>query len=98
MVGQNDERENPSEEMIQEMYKEYPPYFVAGPGSAKVDLVSAIALLCRYCQSLPGDKYTCYTPEWYEEENTFDNKKRVVIFLPVISQIKGPIKVCVTPV
>lgn len=94
-MGRNDERDNPSEELIKEMYKEYPPYYVNGPGSAKVDLTSAVSLLCRYCQNLPGDKYTAYTPEWYEEESPFGGKKRVIIFLPVMCPIKDPIKVCI---
>lgn len=77
---------------------ELPPYYVDGPGSAQVNMLSAIPLLCQYCASLPSDIYTLYTPEWYIEEKLegglLSNKLcRVVIMLPTICPIVDLIEV-----
>lgn len=67
------------------------PYIV---GSARVDMLSAIALLSQYCQGLSADKYTVHAPEWYLEElpRGCNNKQvRVVILLPVLCRIREPI-------
>lgn len=68
---------------------EYPPYVV---NSARVDLLSAVTLLCQYCQSFSCDKYTTYSPEWYIEKDIF-KKQRVVILMPLPCPIKEPIMV-----
>ncbi|KAF2900394.1 hypothetical protein ILUMI_05788 [Ignelater luminosus] len=86
LVGHNETRVPPSSEQLQELYDEnaIPPYYVSGPGSAQVTLLSAISLLCRYCLSLPSDKYTSYTPTWYVEELIYEIEKfyKVVVELP----------------
>ncbi|KAK4883339.1 hypothetical protein RN001_006658 [Aquatica leii] len=88
LVGTNEARTGPDLEFCDE--NEIPPYYVNGKGSAKVDLLSAISLLCRYCLKLPSDKYTTYTPNWYLE--THDTHYRVVIELPTVSNILEPIQ------
>lgn len=77
------------------MYNEsvLPPYFVDGPGSAKIDMLSAISLLSQYCNSLPADKYTTYAPDYYKEERKSDGKCRVVIVMPLPCPIKDPVQV-----
>lgn len=77
---------------------ELPPYYVDGPGSAQVTMLSAIPLLCQYCASLPSDVYTAYAPEWYvdeKEDMSFEDSKlfRVVILLPTICPIVDVIEV-----
>lgn len=93
LVGQNLNRPKPPAEKISEMYKEniLPPYVVDGPGSAKVDMLSAISLLSQYCESLPADKYTTYSIDYYKEER--DESCRVVIVMPLLCPIKDPIQV-----
>lgn len=75
------------------MYNEYEfaPYIV---NSARVDLLSAIALLNHYCQCFTVDKYTVYSPEWYIEHKD-KALKRVVILMPLPCPIKEPIMVIV---
>lgn len=68
---------------------EMPPYVV---NSARVDLLSAIPLLCQYCQSFSSDQYTVYAPEWYLETNAL-NRVRVVILMPLPCPIKEPVQV-----
>lgn len=91
LVGQNTTRSDPSQMEIERMYNEleFPPYIVK---SARVDLLSAVALLSQYCQSFSSDKYTTYCPEWYIEENN-NNQVRVVILMPLPCPIKEPIQV-----
>lgn len=71
---------------------EIEPYFVNGKDSAKVDMVSAISLLCQYCNSLSSSSYTVFAPEWYLK--TAENRQCVIIYLPLTSGITNPIKVC----
>lgn len=70
-------------------------YFSEGPGSAQVTMLSAIALLCRYCATLPADKYTSYVPHWYVNTKGPDQCKlcQVVIEMPIICPIVDPIEV-----
>ncbi|KAF7283787.1 hypothetical protein GWI33_022827 [Rhynchophorus ferrugineus] len=86
LFAKNMEREGPSESDINNMYHEdpLPPYYVNGPNSAKVDMTSAISLLCTYCNSLSQDVELA--PELYLEfnNNSFEKKVRVVIDLPTI--------------
>ncbi|CAH1110958.1 unnamed protein product [Psylliodes chrysocephalus] len=94
LIGKNIEREEPSQQDIEAMYREneIAPYYVAGPGSAQVNMTSAISLLCQYCQSLPSDVYTSLTPDWYVKH--YGSKKSVVILLPTVCKlldlIEGP--------
>lgn len=71
---------------------EFPPYVVNG---SRIDLLSAVALLCQYCQSFSSDVYTVYAPEWYYEKNSL-HLQRVVILMPLPCPIKEPIKVIYT--
>lgn len=91
MVGQNDNRPEPSQYSIDRMYNEleFPPYVV---NEARVDLLSAIALLCQYCQSFNSDKYTVYAPEWYFEKNSL-HMVRIAILMPLPCPIREPIMV-----
>lgn len=80
------------------MYSEddIPPYYVDGPNSARVDMVSAISLLSQYCNSLPCDKYTTLAPELYFKEKEMSSGDviiQVVIVLPTICPIMEPIEV-----
>ncbi|KAL1509005.1 hypothetical protein ABEB36_003814 [Hypothenemus hampei] len=92
LIGQNDLRSEPSDEEITRMYNEdpIPPYYVDGKNSARVDLVSAISLLCQYCNSLPCDKYTDLAPELYKEERE-NADIRVIILMPTICPLTEPI-------
>ncbi|KAL3276339.1 hypothetical protein HHI36_011721 [Cryptolaemus montrouzieri] len=92
LIGKTDEREAPTKEEIEDMYNEsiLPSYFVNGPGSAYINAVSAIPLLCRYCQSLPSDQYTTYSPEWYISVK--DNMNVVTVLLPLICPLVDPIE------
>ncbi|XP_066254152.1 endoribonuclease Dcr-2 [Euwallacea similis] len=97
LIGQNGLRADPTQQEINEMYQEdkIPPYYANGPGSAKVDMVSAISLLSQYCNSLPCDKYTVMAPEWYSERKfpigDKETPMRVVIVLPTMCPITDPI-------
>lgn len=96
LVGQNKQRSEPSQRAIDEMYNEdqLPPYYVDGPNSAKVDMVSAVSLLCSYCNSLPCDRYTDLTPAIYSEVKFLADRTklvRVVIVLPTICPLTEPI-------
>lgn len=80
------------------MYSEdpLPRYYVAGTDSAYVDMQNAISTLCQYCQSLPSDIYTSYTPEWYIQQKTESlgvNLNSVVILLPIICPLRDVIQV-----
>lgn len=80
------------------MYTEdtLPPYYVAGPDSAFVDIQTAIPLLCQYCSSIPSDIYTTYAPEWYIETKTDIlgvKSQSVVILLPVVCPLRDIIQV-----
>ncbi|CAH0552970.1 unnamed protein product [Brassicogethes aeneus] len=90
LIGKNMERPQPTQQDLMEMYNEnpLPPYYVDGPNSANVNMLSAIALLCQYCQSLPTDGYTVYAPDWYIEKK---EKTRVHIMMPTICPIVEPI-------
>ncbi|KAG5875418.1 hypothetical protein JTB14_005316 [Gonioctena quinquepunctata] len=98
LIGKNNERLEPSQDDIERMYNEdeLPPYFVDGPGSAQVNIRSAIPLLCQYCNSLPSDMYTTYAPDWYVKtrSNALDEKMySVVIMLPTICPIMEVIEI-----
>lgn len=71
------------------------PYYVKGPESAQVDMVTAIPLLCHYCNSLPSDMYTVYAPDWYIERADDNVNCRVVILMPLLCPITEPIVVSV---
>jgi len=73
---------------------ELPPYYVNGPNSARVDIVSAISLLSQYCNSLPCDKYTTFAPELFYEQSL--QGLRVTIVMPTICPITEPITVSIT--
>lgn len=94
LIGTNSEREEPSQDDIDAMYNEdeIPPYYVNGPNSAQVNMISATSLLCQYCMSLPSDMYTVRAPDWFCR--MIDKKISVVILLPVIcpilDEISGP--------
>lgn len=77
------------------MYEEdeLPPYYVNGPNSARVDIVSAISLLSQYCNSLPCDKYTTFAPELFYEQSL--QGLRVTIVMPTICPITEPITVSI---
>ncbi|KAJ8969648.1 hypothetical protein NQ314_001650 [Rhamnusium bicolor] len=96
LIGKNMERPEPTQEEIERMYNEdeLPPYYVNGPGSAQVNMRSAIPLLCQYCTSLPSDVYTVYTPEWYikDKEVGLETLHCVVILLPTICPIRDMIE------
>lgn len=97
LVGRNDEREQPTNEEINNMYHEdpLPPYYVDGPNSAYVDMNGSISLLCHYCSTLQSDIYTTYAPEWYIEKKktSLEMLVRVVILLPVVSPLRDIIEV-----
>lgn len=96
MIGKNEERSKPSDKQIQEMYKEdlLAPYYVDGPDSAHVDMVSAVSLLCRYCVTLSSDLYTLYQPIFYMKKINATNPKYVVyIELPTACPILEPVQV-----
>ncbi|KAK9882155.1 hypothetical protein WA026_019672 [Henosepilachna vigintioctopunctata] len=96
LIGRNDVRDGPSKENIEDMYNEQliPPYYVSGPESAYVNAISAISLLCRYCQNLPRDRYTSCNPEWYLEkvEDPEGISYVVTILLPTLCPIIEPIQ------
>lgn len=71
---------------------ELEPYYTNGKNSAKIDMVSAISLLCQYCNSLGNNSYTVFAPEWYLKDCGV--KPRAVIYLPIVSGIVDPIEVC----
>lgn len=76
------------------MYNEdiLPPYYVDGPNSAHVDMVSAVSLLCKYCATLSTDIYSISQPIFYIK--TLPSKKRIVyIELPTACPILQPIMV-----
>nr|WJM99459.1 endoribonuclease dicer 2 [Ips calligraphus] len=91
LIGKNNSRTEPTPQEIQQMYNEdeLPPYYVNGPNSARVDMVSAISLLSQYCNSLPCDKYTTFAPELFYEESL--QGLRVTIVMPTICRINEPI-------
>lgn len=93
LVGKNEERDDPSLLNISSMFNEaqLEPYFVNGKDSAKVDMISAVSLLCQYCSSLSSDIYTVCAPEWYLKR---DKGKQCVIYLPLSSGITDPVEVC----
>ncbi|KAI4458162.1 dicer-related [Holotrichia oblita] len=93
LIGQNDTRDGPSERDIQELYNEdeLPPYYVDGPGSAHVNMVSAVSLLSTYCNSFEGDAYTSYAPNWYTEKKP--PYIRVIIEMPTVCPYLKPIKI-----
>lgn len=99
LIGKNKERVEPSQLAIKEMYTEdaLAPYYVSGKDSAFVDMQSAIPLLCQYCNSLPSDIYTTYTPEWYIQHKIIEGVKwnSVVILLPVVSPLREIIEVSI---
>lgn len=90
LIGKNTLRTEPDMIDIEKMYNEdeIPPYYTNGANSAKITMLSAIALLCHYCNCIPCDVYTSYQPEWYVEQSENTKDQRVVIVLP----IKCPIK------
>lgn len=77
------------------MYHEdpIPPYYTNGPNSAKVDMTSAISLLCSYCQSL--SKNIELAPELYSEcdESSTEKRIRVIIDLPTVCPLNESITV-----
>lgn len=96
LIGKNTTRAEPTAQEIQKMYDEdeLPPYYVNGPNSARVDIVSAISLLSQYCNSLPCDKYTTFAPELFYEQSL--QGLRVTIVMPTICPITEPITVSIT--
>lgn len=94
MIGKNEERPEPTKSELRNMYdSQLPPYYVDGPDSANVNMSSAIALLCRYCQSLPCDGYTTHAPDWYVEESV-TKQFRVHILMPTCCPLVDSIQVC----
>ncbi|KRT83525.1 helicase [Oryctes borbonicus] len=92
LIGQNGIRKGPNEDHIMELYNEDPlrPYYVNGPGSAHVTMTAAVSLLSSYCNSLEGDVYTTYAPNWYAEKK--DKALSVVIELPIVCPYIDPIQ------
>lgn len=90
-----DGREKPTDSELEEMYSEDEilPYYVNNdPKSACITMVSAISLLCRYCQSLPSDLYTLQQPKWFLA-NTDDKICKIIIELPIVCPLIDPIAV-----
>lgn len=75
------------------MYDEdaLPPYYVDGPGSAHVNMVSAVSLLFTYCNSFVSDAYTSYVPNWYLDR--MELGASVIIEMPTVCPYIKPIKV-----
>lgn len=96
VVSTNEVRENPSQRELEEMYQEdeVPPYFVNGPNSACVTILSAISLLCTYCQTLNSDLYTVQQPKWYLDKSETKMRK-VLIQLPTICPLLDTVAVCI---
>ncbi|KAK5650697.1 hypothetical protein RI129_001726 [Pyrocoelia pectoralis] len=94
LVGKNEMRRDPSDDFKEEHVHLIPPYYVNGPESPQIDLLTSIPLLCFYCQTLPADKYTTYTPGWFIEQCKTTDRYRVTIELPpvsgVLELIEGP--------
>ncbi|XP_031333092.1 endoribonuclease Dicer-like [Photinus pyralis] len=85
LVGKNEERKDEID--AKECDDLIPPYYVDGPDSSKIDLLTAIPLLCFYCSCLPADKYTTYVPGWFIEICPETRRYRVTIELPPVSGI-----------
>lgn len=94
-MHRNNLRDGPSQDEVDQIYQEeeVPPYFVDGPNSACVNMLTSVSLLCRYCQTLNSDLYTVHQPKWYMEKRKINGKCKVVIELPTICPILEPIEV-----
>ncbi|KAF5273493.1 hypothetical protein FQA39_LY07510 [Lamprigera yunnana] len=92
LIGTNEIRTGPTDQGIQNLYDELDilPYFVNGPCSPQVNLLTAIPLLCRYCLALPSDKYTVYNPTWKQEKSS--TGIRFIIELPTVTNVFEPIE------
>lgn len=91
------ERLGPTQEEIeQNLYcHDIEPFIVESTG-AKVSMTSSVALVNRYCLSLPQDMFTQLTPLWYrclinksnlQESNTY----KVVLEMPIVSKLRDEI-------
>ncbi|XP_063241716.1 endoribonuclease Dicer-like isoform X2 [Bacillus rossius redtenbacheri] len=91
LVGRTKARQEPKEADIEsELYEqELDPYYVDGPGSAKVTQTSAISLVNRYCSSLPQDKFTVLAPYWYLSKDRRTCILQLPINCPVRQTVEG---------
>ncbi|CAG9823241.1 unnamed protein product [Phaedon cochleariae] len=95
LTGKNDEGRSqlPRHLLLEEAA--VTPYYTAGPGSARVDLTSAIPLLGRYCHNLPSDPHTAHDVRWHVMEKRGDiSEYRAVVVLPtacpLTEVVEGP--------
>lgn len=62
------------------------------PTGAKLEALSAVSLLNRYCMTLPADVFTAVTVSWSKEETP--DGVIVKVQLPMQSTVREPILVC----
>ncbi|XP_013098531.1 endoribonuclease Dcr-2 [Stomoxys calcitrans] len=81
------DREDPSAEEIAEQFVDLiPPYVI--PSGARLLANSALALLHRYCQSLPWDSFGACQPWYNKMPPNGENKIAVMLTLPLQSSVK----------
>ena len=95
LIGKNELRGAPDETSLDKFYNEdeISPYYVNGPDSPYINMVSAISLLTNYCNTFVGDPYTTFSPNWYINNNHENSMKSVIIELPTPCPILDPIEV-----
>lgn len=93
------ERSGPSQEEIEKnlYYHDIEPFIIESTG-ARVSMTSAVALVNRYCLSLPQDMFTTLTPLWYRcliNKSTLQESQtyKVVLEMPIVSKLREEIHV-----
>lgn len=89
-------RRGPSEYELMELDVDIDPYVVESTG-ASATLTSSIALVNRYCTSLPHDALTVLAPLWYKQPFVDKDAKKYIVSLelPIVSGIRHNIYVSI---
>lgn len=89
-------RRGPSEYELMELDVDIDPYVVESTG-ASATLTSSIALVNRYCTSLPHDALTVLAPLWYKQPFVDKDAKKIIVSLelPIVSGIRHNIYVSI---
>lgn len=83
------DREPPQKDYIEKEFMDRLNKTYVTPGGGKVDMLSALSLLSRYCQILPSDQFTIPSVSWTLVKN--EATKVVSILMPIQSQIRKEI-------
>ncbi|KAJ0183244.1 hypothetical protein K1T71_001220 [Dendrolimus kikuchii] len=97
LVGNTGERAAPTlEEIQEELYEsdDVPPFVT--PSGCRLSSLSAVRLLCRYCNTLNQDRFTTITPIWLQEKvrmrPSLQEHNVITVVMPLDCPVKEEVK------